>query len=84
MRVVGVVCLIAILIVGGLWCLVVLAAQAVCSIVPLIPPQCQNSDLDVWSLPFLTAPIGLPSFAVSVVVFVIAVIRKGRSQAAKR
>lgn len=76
----GVVSLVLMMIIGTLWVLAVLAAQATCSLVPFIPPQCQKSDLDVWGVPFLTAPLGFPCFAVSVVVFVIAVTRKRRSQ----
>jgi hypothetical protein len=52
------------MIVGALWLLAVLAAQVTCSLVPFIPPQCQKSDLDVWGMPFLTAPIGFPCLLV--------------------
>jgi hypothetical protein len=79
-RALGVVSLLLMMIVGALWLLAVLAAQVTCSLVPFILPQCQKSDLDVWGMPFLTAPVGLPCFLVSVVALVIASARKRRSQ----
>jgi hypothetical protein len=79
-RALGVLSLLLMMIVGALWLLAVLAAQVTCSLVPFIPPQCQKSDLDVWGMPFLTAPIGFPCLLVSIVVFVIASARKRRSQ----
>ena len=45
-------------VVATLWLLTVAYAQFRCSLIPSIGHHCNDPTLDVWLLPFITAPIG--------------------------
>jgi hypothetical protein len=49
----------------------VLFAQATCSQFSWFGHQCVGSDGDVWMLPFLYSPIGIPATVIAIALFMI-------------
>lgn len=47
-----------------------LFAQSNCSIVPWFGKQCNGPEADVWMLPFMAAPLGIPATIYVIVRFV--------------
>ena len=45
-------------VVAALWIVFVVYAQLTCSLIPSVGTHCHDPTLDVWMLPFLTAPFG--------------------------
>jgi len=58
------------------WLALIFAAQSTCSILPSIGHQCHGPDGDVWMLPFFFGIIGLPALIGSIILIVIALIRR--------
>jgi hypothetical protein len=58
------------------WLALIFAAQSTCSIFPSIGHQCHGPDGDIWMLPFFYGIIGLPALIASIVIVVIAMVRR--------
>jgi len=58
------------------WLALIFAAQSTCSIVPSVGRQCHGPDGDVWMLPFFFGIIGLPALIASIILIVIALMRR--------
>jgi hypothetical protein len=58
------------------WLALILAAQNTCSILPSIGHQCHGPDGDIWMLPFFFGLIGLPALIASIIIIVVALIRR--------
>jgi hypothetical protein len=55
--IVNVGCLLA----AGFYLLTILWAQLNCSMVQAFGRQCRDPELDIWTIPFALAPIGIPA-----------------------
>jgi hypothetical protein len=58
MGIIKVIALIVLWAVAALWIFLIGIAQKNCSLLPSIGNQCRGPELDVWMLPFFTAPFG--------------------------
>jgi hypothetical protein len=61
------------------WLALIVLAQQTCSILPSIGHQCHGPDGDVWMLPFFLGIIGLPALIASIIIVIVAAVRRSRS-----
>lgn len=60
------------------WLALIVLAQQTCSIFPSIGHQCHGPDGDVWMLPFFLGIIGLPALMASIIIIIVAAVRRSR------
>ena len=58
------------------WLALIFIAQSACSILPSIGHQCLGPDGDIWMLPFFYRVLGLPALIASIIIIVIALMRR--------
>jgi hypothetical protein len=58
------------------WLALIFVAQSTCSILPSIGHQCHGPEGDVWMLPFFYSIVGLPALVASIIIIVIALMRR--------
>ena len=58
------------------WLALIFIAQSTCSILPSVGHQCHGPEGDVWMLPFFYGIIGLPALIASIIIIVIALMRR--------
>ena len=60
------------------WLALIVIAQQTCSILPSIGHQCHGPEGDIWMLPFFYGIIGLPALIASIIIIILAVVRRSR------
>jgi hypothetical protein len=60
------------------WLALIVIAQDTCSILPSIGHQCHGPDGDIWMLPFFLGIIGLPALIASIIIIIVAAVRRSR------
>ena len=58
------------------WLALIFIAQSTCSILPSIGHQCHGPEGDIWMLPFFYGLLGLPALIASIIIIVIALMRR--------
>jgi hypothetical protein len=58
------------------WLALIFFAQRECSILPSIGHQCHGPEGDIWMLPFFYGILGLPTLIASIIIMVIALMRR--------
>jgi len=58
------------------WLALIFVAQSTCSILPSTGHQCHGPEGDIWMLPFFYGIIGLPALLASLIIIVIALMRR--------
>jgi hypothetical protein len=58
------------------WLALIVVSQGTCSILPSVGHQCHGPEGDVWMLPFFYGIIGLPALIASIIIIVIALMRR--------
>ena len=64
---------------AALWLVLIGIIQDTCSIFPSVGHQCHDTGYaDIWFLPIFFSPIGIPAVVASIIIIIVAAVRRKR------